>query len=71
MLSLFILSLIKGKGDGSMAGVVKCSHVDWVLFALLIVIAAILTVIGILMLIKEHKVKEEIGYPFVEGDLKC
>ena len=69
MISLLILSLIKGKGDGGMAGVMKCSPVDWFLFALLCAIGFILTIIGIIMLKKEHKLKESIGYPFVEGDL--
>ena len=65
MLTLLILSLIKGKGDGSMAGLMKCSPIDWLLFALLCATGVILTIIGILVLKKEHKLKESIGYPFV------
>ena len=69
MISLLVLSLIKGKGDGSGVGVMKCSSVDWVLFGLLIAIATVLTTVGIIILNREHKEKEEVDYPFVDGDL--
>lgn len=54
-----------------MAGVMKCSEADWVLFGLLIAIAIILTGVGIWILNREYKEKLKLDYPFVEGDLMC
>lgn len=57
MIVLLLISLIKGKGDGSMVGVVKCSEIDWVLFGFLVAIAIIITGLGIFILNREYKEK--------------
>jgi hypothetical protein len=54
LLALFIISLIRGKGDGSMTGVIKCSGIDWFLFALLLAISVLLTIVAIFLLRKEE-----------------
>ena len=68
LFSLFVISLIKGNED--IAGIIKCSHVDWVLFSLLIVIALILTILGILVIKKEREYKDEIMFPYYDGELE-
>lgn len=47
MAALVIIQCIRGKGDGSGSKVVKCSATDWFLFALLLAIALVLTILGI------------------------
>ena len=42
-----------GDGTGSISGVTKCSVIDWVLLGLLLVIAVILTTLGIRIVKRE------------------
>lgn len=64
ILSLFVISLIRGDGTGSLTGVIKCSVIDWILLLILLIIAIILTTIGIHILNKEHQEKVDAGYEF-------
>ena len=60
--SLFILSFLRGDGSGSMTGIIKCNAVDWFLFALLLSIAVVLTIIAMVILSREIAEKKEVGY---------
>jgi hypothetical protein len=67
--SLFVISFLRGDGTGAITGVIKCSGIDWTLFALLIIIAIVLTIVAIVLLRKEHNDKVACGYQFTAGDL--
>lgn len=69
MIILIVIQVVRGKGDGSEAGIIKCSAVDWFLFALLIVIGIVLTIFAIIIIKKEYQEKVEVGYNFVKGDV--
>lgn len=71
LLTLFMISLLRGKGDGSFFGVYRCSAVDWFLFSILIIIGIVLTVSGFIIVRKEHNEKVNAGYPFIKEDLNC
>ncbi len=71
MIVLVIIQILRGKGDGSMAGIKKCSAVDWFLFFLLIFIGLVLTIIAIIIINNEYKQKVSAGYHFIAGDVKC
>jgi len=71
LLVLLIISLIRGKGDGTMVGIKRCSTADWVFFGILILIAVIITGVALIILRKEYAHKVLIGYTFLPGDLEC
>lgn len=71
MVSLLVISIIRGKGDGSMTGIIKCSPVDWFLFVLLIAIGVVLTIVAVVLVRREYFQKCEVGYKFVPGELVC
>ena len=54
ILSLILISLLKGKGDGSMTGIIKCSGIDWGLLSILIISGIALTIVGILLIRSEY-----------------
>jgi len=63
MLALFVISALRGTGDGKNgAKVIKCSGTDWFLFILLIVISLILIVLAIWDLKHSDKIKKSCGY---------
>jgi uncharacterized membrane protein len=64
IVSLFIISFLRGDGSGTMTGIIKCNSIDWFLFALLLGIAVALTIIAMVILSKEIKEKKEVGYEF-------
>jgi len=70
ILSLLVISILRGDGSGDMTGVEKCNPVDWFLFALLLLIAIILTIVALLILRKEYQEKIEAGWEFSNSDLK-
>ena len=49
----------------------RCDTVDWVLFTLLQIICLIFLVIGVTLLKKDFKERQEAGYQFIEGDLEA
>lgn len=55
ILDIIIINLIRGQGNGSGAGIHKCSATDWVLFAIMIAVAAILTALGTIFNSQEYK----------------
>jgi hypothetical protein len=57
VVTLIVISLLRGKGDGKLAGVHKCSATDWFLFFLLISIAITLTIVAVIILKKEYREK--------------
>lgn len=69
VIALVIISLIRGKGDGSMSGVKKCSGVDWFLFFLLIGIGFLLVGTGAWYLKREGEHKKKIGYKIAPGEV--
>lgn len=71
MLALFVISALRGTGDGKNgAKVLKCSGTDWFLFILLIVISIVLIILAILDLIRDKKKKVKCGYKFAKGDIE-
>lgn len=72
MLSLFVISALRGNGDGKNgAKVLKCSGIDWFLFILLIVISLILIVLAIWDLKHSEAKKIKHKYKFANGDIVC
>lgn len=69
--TLIIVSVLRGKGDGMMTGVKKCSGVDWFLFFLLIGVALSLLAFAVWLLRSEYKNKVAIGYQFAPGDVQA
>lgn len=65
----FVISLLRGDGDGAIAGVIKCSGVDWFLFSLILLIAFTMTVVGILIVRKDINEKKKVGLLPMKGDL--
>jgi hypothetical protein len=48
----------------------KCDPADHILFALLILSGAVVTVISAVLVRKEFTIKESLNYDFVKGELK-
>jgi nitrate/nitrite transporter NarK len=68
---LLVCSLFRGsQNKPSLIGVNKCDPADHVLFALLILCGAIVTVVSATLVRKEYFLKESLGYDFVKGELK-
>ena len=67
--ALTIISILKGPGDDSVIGTVRCTGQDWALFALLQVVCIGFLVWGLTIVKKEFKAKVDAGYNFIEGDL--
>lgn len=65
----FVISLLRSDGTGKIAGIIKCSGIDWFLFALVIIIAITLTIVGILIVRKDINKKKEAGLLPMRGDL--
>jgi uncharacterized membrane protein YfcA len=57
--------------NDSILGIVKCEHVDWILFGVLQFICAVYLVLGLRVLKKEYKEKTDAEYPFIPGDLQA
>lgn len=73
ILVLVLISFLKGGSSpsDSLIGVIKCDHVDWVLFFTLQFFCAIFLILGLVVLKREYKEKVEAGYNFIEGDLQA
>lgn len=71
LITLIVISLLRGKGDGYMTGIKKCSGVDWFLFFMLIGIAILLLAIAVWYLRYEYRDKVRIGYKFAPGEVKA
>lgn len=69
LVSFIIIQILKGNGDGKMTGIIKCSPVDWFLFALLLAIAAFLSGIGVFIVRRSIKEKERVGLPIPPGGI--
>jgi hypothetical protein len=57
IVALIIINILRGKGDGSGAGVVKCSRTDWFLFAVFIAIGLVITAAAVIVIKKEFTLK--------------
>lgn len=70
---LIVFTLFKGGSspNDSLLGIVKCGKEDWVIFGVLQVICVIFLLLGLCVLKKEYRMKTEVGYDFIEGDLKA
>lgn len=53
-----------------MTGVIKCSSIDWFLFALLIAIAIALTAIGVIIIKRSIEEREAAKIPAIPGSLE-
>lgn len=72
IISLVIIGVLRGKGDGSGIGVVKCSISDDFLFIALILISIAITLIAISILNYEKTLRRYAilfaNYPIIKGD---
>jgi hypothetical protein len=68
--AIIVINVIRGTGDGTIAGIHKCSVTDRFLYLFVIVIAIVLTIVAILIIKKEHAAKRESGYIFATGDFE-
>lgn len=70
---LVVVSLLKGGSspNDSLLGIVKCGKDDWIIFAVLQVICVVFLILGLLVIKREYRMKTEVGYQFIEGDLKA
>jgi len=68
---LVAISLLRGSGSDSLIDAKRCDHHDWSLFIVLQVICFIFLFIGIYVVKKEFKAKQECGYQFTPGDLEA
>lgn len=66
---LVVITILRGKGNGYLSTVYKCSSTDWSLLAIFLIGGAIIIVIAVILLKKEYKDKLKANYDFVEGDL--
>ena len=68
---LVIISLLKGaeKKEDAILGILRCEAVDWVLFTILQIICLAFLVVGVILLKKDFKERQDAGYQFLDGDL--
>ena len=71
MTCLIIISLLRGSGNDSFIGVKRCDGTDWGLFAALQGCCFLFLGLGIVVLKREFKEKQEFGYQFSPGDLEA
>ena len=70
--SLVLVQVLRGSGsEPSVIGATRCTPIDWVLFASLLVFALAMTILAICLQRREYEYKKKIGYNFVPGDFKC
>ena len=60
--ALTVISILKGPGEDSVIGTVRCTGQDWVLFCILQIVCIVFLVWGLVIVKKEFKAKEEAGY---------
>lgn len=70
---LIIISVLKGGNSpqDSLLGVVKCGKDDWIMFGVLQVVCVIFLLISLHVIKTEYRQKTEVGYTFVEGEMKA
>eukprot|EP00770_Monocercomonoides_exilis_P006263 MONOS_6233.1-p1 / transcript=MONOS_6233.1 / gene=MONOS_6233 / organism=Monocercomonoides_exilis_PA203 / gene_product=unspecified product / transcript_product=unspecified product / location=Mono_scaffold00193:84271-85734(-) / protein_length=487 / sequence_SO=supercontig / SO=protein_coding / is_pseudo=false len=70
--TMIVFSFARGGKGGtpSLFGVKRCGWVDWFLFALYLVLSLALAVFAGFVLIREHKTKKQLHYPFADGDVQ-
>jgi len=71
ILVLTVIQLLKGSGNDSLIGVVRCDSIDWVLFSVLQVICIAFTAWGIYIVKKGYQEKVHLGYNFTPGDVEA
>jgi len=67
--SFFVIQMLRGDGTGDMTGIIKCSAIDWFLFALLIAIAITLTIVGLFIVRRSIKERVDVGIPITPGSI--
>ena len=68
---LFIVGVFRGSGHvPSVIGVQKCDPADDALLAILLVAGFVQMIIGAIWVNQELKIKKELGYTFVKGDVE-
>lgn len=68
---LFIIGLFRGSGKvPSVIGVLKCTALDNVLLAILLAAGFVQMIIGAIWVNQEFKIKKQLGYTFVKGDVE-
>lgn len=69
VVTLSIVSYLRGDGKSSPINVSKCDPLDWGLLFILIIIGIILTAVGTSIVKRVFKIKSENSYKFTPGDL--
>ena len=72
IIALILVQVLRGSGsEPSVIGATRCTPIDWVLFASLLIFALAMTILAIFMQRREYEYKKKISYNFVPGDFKC
>ena len=61
---------MRGSGTDSIIGVIRCSAMDWILFAILQGLCLIFTIAAIMIVNIEYKEKLDCDYKFANGDFE-
>lgn len=70
ILSLAVNFLRGSKKSPSVLGVESCGAVDWTIFAAFVILALCISFTGVWVNKKEQALKEKMGHPIVEGELR-
>ena len=71
IVTLFVISYLRGSGNNSVVGIKRCDTIDWVLFITLEVVAFIVFVIAIIIVKLNFNSKVKYGYSFERGEFKA
>ena len=70
LISLFIISLLRGSRGKSLASIDNCSPADWVLLTILFLVTVTFQAFTTLVIVREQRIKESNNYAFLNSDIK-
>ncbi len=66
---LILVSVLRGAKGDSLVGIERCSAADWGLQAMLLVVCLIATILAVIILNREDKMKQRVSYEYDSTDL--